>query len=142
MLKDRIIEIVDTLINLTESGLLVWTEDEPKSKTRYFRRKMIALGDDGTSYEIEIKFTLNHEKWNLEEEEGLWVRNTSLPNGIFYITNHRTDDMVSKLIDTILKKYCVDMNPSIEDVEDVLGDIVKGINISSFRDSKLNKILK
>lgn len=141
MLKDRIIEIVDTLINLTESGLLVWTEDEPNSKTRYFRRKMIALGDDGTSYEIEIKFTLNHEKWNLEEE-GLWVRNTSLPNGIFYITNHRTDDMVSKLIDTILKKYCVDMNPSIEDVEDVLGDIVKGINISSFRDSKLNKILK
>lgn len=141
MLKDRIIEIVNTLINLTESGLLVWTEDEPKSKTRYFRRKMIALGDDGTSYEIEIKFTLNHEKWNLEEE-GLWVRNTSLPNGIFYITNHRTDDMVSKLIDTILKKYCVDMNPSIEDVEDVLGDIVKGINISSFRDSKLNKILK
>lgn len=141
MLKDRIIEIVDTLINLTESGLLVWTEDEPNSKTRYFRRKMIALGDDGTSYEIEIKFTLNHEKWNLEEE-GLWVRNTSLPNGIFYITNHRTDDMVSKLIDIILKKYCVDMNPSIEDVEDVLGDIVKGINISSFRDSKLNKILK
>ncbi len=141
MLKDRIIEIVDTLINLTESGLLVWTEDDPSSKTRYYRRKMIASGDDGTTYEIEIKFTLNHEKWNLDEE-GLWVRNTSLPNGIFYITNHRSDDKVSKLMDSILKKYCSDMNPSIDDVEDVLRDIVKGINISSFRDSKLNKILK
>jgi hypothetical protein len=140
MLKDRIIEIVDTLINLTESGLLVWTEDDPNSKTRYYRRKMIASGDDGTTYEIEIKFTLNHEKWNLDEE-GLWVRNTSLPNGIFYITNHRSDDKVSKLMDSILEKCCSDMNPSIEDVEDVLGDIVKGINISSFRDSKLNKIL-
>jgi hypothetical protein len=140
MLKDKIIEIVGTLINLTESGLLVWAEDDPNSKTRYYRRKMIALGDDGTTYEIEIKFTLNHEKWNLDEE-GLWIRNNSLPNGIFYITNHRSDDMASKLRDTILKKYCLDMNPSISDVEDVLGDIVKGINISSFRDSKLNKIL-
>jgi hypothetical protein len=140
MLKDKIIEIVDTLINLTESGLLVWTEDDPNSKTRYYRRKMIASGDDGTSYEIEIKFTLNHEKWNLDED-GLWVRNNSLPNDIFYITNHRSDDAVSKLRDTILKKYCGDMSPSISDVEDVLDDIVKGINISSFRDSKLNKIL-
>jgi hypothetical protein len=140
MLKDKIIEIVGTLINLTESGLLVWTEDDPNSKTRYYRRKMIALGDDGTTYEIEIKFTLNHEKWNLDEE-GLWIRNNSLPNGIFYITDHRSAYMASKLRDTILKKYCLDMNPSISDVEDVLGDIVKGINISSFRDSKLNKIL-
>ncbi len=140
MLKDKIIEIVDTLINLTESGLLVWTEDDPNSKTRYYRRKMIASGDDGTSYEIEIKFTLNHEKWNLDED-GLLVRNNSLPNGILYITNHRSDDAVSKLRDTILKKYCGDMSPSISDVEDVLDDIVKGINISSFRDSKLNKIL-
>jgi hypothetical protein len=33
------------------------------------------------------------------------------------------------------------MNPSIEDVEYVLSDIVRGINLASFRDGKLKKIL-
>ena len=33
------------------------------------------------------------------------------------------------------------MNPSAQDVEDALGDIVKGISIVELRDSKLNKIL-
>jgi hypothetical protein len=101
---------------------------------------MISSGEDGTVYEIEIKFSLNGEVWKLDDE-GLWLRNTSLPNGVFYITDYRSDNEVSKLRDTILKRSCSDMNPSIEDVEYVLSDIVRGINLASFRDGKLKKIL-
>ena len=33
------------------------------------------------------------------------------------------------------------MNPSIQDVEDALDNIVKGISIVEFREGRLNKIL-
>ena len=140
MLKDRIIEIVKTLTHLTDTRILHWTEDNPTSNTRGYRRKMTCEGEDGTNYEIEVKFILDGEKWKLDTE-GLWVKNKTLPNGLLYITDHKSDDGVSILRDSILKNCCSDMNPSIEDVEDVLADIARGINISSFRDGKLNKIL-
>jgi hypothetical protein len=140
MLKDRIIEIVKTLDHLTETGILNWVEDNPNPNTRSYRRKMISSGEDSTVYEIEIKFSLNGEVWKLDDE-GLWLRNTSLPNGVFYITDYRSDNEVSKLRDTILKRSCSDMNPSIEDVEDLLSKIAKGISISEFREGKLKKIL-
>ena len=140
MLKDRIIEIVKTLDHLTETGILKWVEDNPNSKTRYYRRKMIALGDDETMYEIEIKFSLTGEDWKLDDE-GLWLRNVLLPNGVFYISDYKSDGAVIKLRDTILSKCCSDMNPSIEDVEDLLSKISKGISISEFREGKLKKIL-
>jgi hypothetical protein len=48
---------------------------------------------------------------------------------------------IVKTLDTILSKCCNDMNPSIEDVEDLLSKIAKGISISEFREGKLKKIL-
>lgn len=140
MLKDRIIEIVKTLDHLTEKGILNWIEDNPNPNTRSYRRKMVSHGEDDTVYEIEIKFSLNGEDWKLDDE-GLWLRNDSLPNGVFYITDYKSDNEVSKLRDTILKRSCSDMNPSIEDVEDLLSKIAKGISISEFREGKLKKIL-
>ena len=95
----------------------------------------------GYGYEIEIKFSLTGEVWKLDDE-GLWLRNVSLPNGIFFITDYKSDGAVIKLRDTILSKCCSDMNPSIEDVEDLLSKIAKGISISEFREGKLKKILE
>lgn len=140
MLKDRIIEIVNTLDHLTEKGILNWIEDNPNSETRAYRRKMISSGEDGTTYEIEIKFSLTGEEWKLDDD-GLWIRNISLPNGIFYITEYKSEGTLSKLRNNILKKCCSDMNPSIEDVENILSGIAKGISISEFREGRLKKIL-
>jgi hypothetical protein len=141
MLKDRILEIVKTLTHLTDSGVINWIEDSSNPDTRSYRRKMIATGEDSTIYETEIKFSLSDEEWKLDED-GLWLRNKSLPNGIFYVTDRKSDGEVSKLRDTILKKCCSDMKPSISDVEVILGNIARGINLASFREGKLNKILK
>ena len=96
MLKDRIIEIVETLDHLTKTGILKWVEDNPNQNTRSYRRKMVSSGEDGTVYEIEIKFSLTGEVWKLDDE-GLWLRNVSLPNGIFFITDYKSDGAVIKL---------------------------------------------
>lgn len=141
MLKDRIIEIVKNLTQVTSSGILEWVEDDPKSKSRSYKRKMKSVGEDGTKYEMEIKFLLQGEKWEIEQDPGLWVKNESLPNGIFLISNYKCEDETKKLRDSIINNFCKDMNPTIEDVENALGNIAKGINITEFRDGRLNKIL-
>jgi len=60
---------------------------------------------------------------------------------MFLITNYKCDNEINNLRDAILKNFCQDMNPSIKDVEDALGKIAKGINITEFREGRLNKIL-
>lgn len=140
MIKDKVYQIIETLTTITKNGSLVWSEVDPKSKERKHKRNMFSLGEDGTRYEIEIVFKLdNSGSWIIEKEPSLWVRNKSLPNGYFYIYGGTYDLKV--LRDAVKNKYCEDMNPSAQDVEDALGDIVKGISIVELRDSKLNKIL-
>jgi hypothetical protein len=140
MIKDKVYQIIETLTTITKNGSLVWSEVDPKSKERKHKRNMFSLGEDGTRYEIEIMFKLdNSGSWIIEKEPSLWVRNKSLPNGYFYIYGGTYD--LKELRDAVKNKYCVDMNPSAQDVEDALGDIVKGISIVELRDSKLNKIL-
>jgi len=140
MIKDKVYQIIETLTTITKNGSLVWSEVDPKSKERKHKRNMFSLGEDGTRYEIEIVFKLdNSGSWIIEKEPSLWVRNKSLPNGYFYIYGGTYD--LKELRDAVKNKYCTDMNPSAQDVEDALGDIVKGISIVELRDSKLNKIL-
>ena len=141
MLKSKIIDIVKTLTHLTNTGILVWKEDSPHLNTRAYKRKMLANGEDGTIYELEIKFSLKDDKWEVDHSPDLWLRNKSLPDGMFYITCFKTDGETKKLRDSILKKFCQDMNPSIKDVEDTLDSIAKGISIVEFREGRLNKIL-
>ncbi len=141
MLKDRIIEIVKNLTLVTNSGILQWVEEDPNSKSRGYKRKMKSIGEDGTNYEMEIKFSLRGENWEIDEDPGLWVRNESLPDGIFLISNYKCENETKKLRDSIINNFCKDMNPTIEDVENALSNIAKGINISEFRDGRLNKIL-
>jgi hypothetical protein len=141
MLKDKIIEIAKTLTYLTDTGILKWTEDNSNSVSRGYKRKMLSKGEDGTEYEIEIKFTLKNDNWELEDGPNLWLKNKTLPDGMILISNYKSEGENNKLRDSILKNFCQDMNPSIQDVEDALDNIVKGISIVEFREGRLNKIL-
>ena len=141
MLKDKIIEIVRTLAHLTESGVLKWNEDTSTNRTREYKRKMLSEGEDGTKYEIEIKFLLKNEDWKIEDDASLWIRNYNLPDTMMLINSFRSDGETIFLRDSILNNFCKDMNPTIEDVENTLSDIARGISLTEFREGRLNKIL-
>lgn len=141
MLKDKIIEIVRTLTHLTESGILKWREDSSTNHTREYKRKMLSEGEDGTKYEIEIKFLLKNEDWKIEDDASLWIRNSNLPDTMMLINSFRSDGETIFLRDSILNNFCKDMNPTIEDVENTLSDIARGISLTEFREGRLNKIL-
>lgn len=141
MLKDRIIEIVNTLTYLTDRNILNWQEENSNSFSRNYKRKMLAQGEDGTRYELEIKFILRNDDWELEDDASLWIKNENLPDSMMLITPFRSDKQTLKLRDSILKNFCTDMKPSIEQVEDTLSEIAKGISITEFREGRLNKIL-
>ena len=146
MINDKVNQIIETLLTITKNSTLVWIETDyenrknPNSKDRNHKRNMFSIGEDGTKYEFEISFRLdNSGKWNLEKEPSLWIRNSTLPNGAFYVYGGAYN--LKELRDIIRSKYCSDMNPSAQDVEDALGEIAKGISVVEYRESKLNKIL-
>lgn len=139
MLKDKIDTIIQTLINTTESGNLIWKEDESSYDRRY-KRKMNSVGEDTTLYEMEIEYKLVNEKFILDKDPSLWIRNPKLPNGMFYVYGGKYN--LSKLRDLMMGKFLQDFKPTLGDLEDTLDELAKGINISEFRESKLNKILK
>lgn len=141
MLKDKIIEIVKTLSYLTDNKIINWTEEDPNSSYRNYKRKMLAEGEDGTKYEMEVKFLLKNDNWVIDDDSSLWVKNKLLPDSMMLITSFRSDGETLKLRDSILQNFCTDMKPSIEIVEDILTDIAKGISITEFREGRLNKIL-
>ena len=84
MVKDKIALVIETLISTTESGNLIWDEDSSSYDRRY-KRKMISVGEDTSLYELEIEYKLNNEKFILDKNPSLWIRNPKLPNGMFYI---------------------------------------------------------
>ncbi len=138
MVKDKISLVIETLISATESGNLSWNEDNSSYDRRY-KRKMIAIGEDTSLYELEIEYKLNNEKFMLDKDPSLWIRNPKLPNGMFYVYGGNHD--LTKLRDMIMVKFLPDFQPTLGDLEDTLGEIAKGISVSEFRDSKINKIL-
>ncbi len=138
MVKDKISLVIETLISATESGNLSWNEDSSLYDRRY-KRKMIAIGEDTSLYELEIEYKLNNEKFMLDKDPSLWIRNPKLPNGMFYVYGGNHD--LTKLRDMIMVKFLPDFQPTLGDLEDTLGEIAKGISVSEFRDSKINKIL-
>lgn len=138
MVKDKIALVIETLISITESGNLIWDEDSSSYDRRY-KRKMISVGEDTSLYELEIEYKLNNEKFILDKNPSLWIRNPKLPNGMFYIYGGNYD--LTKLRDMIMVKFLPDFQPTLGDLEDTLDEIAKGISVSEFRDGKINKIL-
>jgi len=140
MISDRLESIMLTLISVTNSGILIWRETTTGSKDRGFKRTFESIGEDSTKYEIEVKYNLNGDVWELESSPSIWIRNKTLPNGQILIGSYKCK-VVIDLRDVVKEKYCSDMKPSIEDIEDILFDIEKNISLSTYRDNKLNKIL-
>lgn len=138
MVKDKIALVIETLISTTESGNLIWDEDSSSYDRRY-KRKMRSVGEDTSLYELEIEYKLNNEKFILDKEPSLWIRNPKLPNGMFYVYGGKYD--LTKLRDMIMVKFLPDFQPTLGDLEDTLDEIAKGISVSEFRDGKINKIL-
>jgi len=140
MVEDKLNSIMDTLCDATISGVLVWKEKNISSKDRTHKRTLNSIGEDSTEYEMEVKYTLSGNNWIIEKSPSIWIRNKTLPGGMMYVTTHNCKN-VTKIRNLVKDKYCSDMSPRIEDVEDILSDIEKGINLSTYRDNKLNKIL-
>ena len=138
MVKDKIALVIETLISTTESGNLIWDEDSSSYDRRY-KRKMRSVGEDTSLYELEIEYKLNNEKFILDKNPSLWIRNPKLPNGMFYVYGGKYD--LTKLRDMIMVKFLPDFQPTLGDLEDTLDEIAKGISVSEFRDGKINKIL-
>lgn len=143
MLINKNKQIIDTLTEVTKSGELVWIENDPASDKRKHQRDMYALGEDGTKYETQVRFHIVSSAFVLESTPSLWLKNKDLPGGTYYIYGGSVDissNLVS-LRDAIKERYCSDMNPMIQDLEDQLEQICKGISISTYRDNKINKII-
>ena len=138
-MKEKIVDIINTLIRSTENGTLIWFETDPVSKKRSYYREMHSFGEDGTKFEIEIKYMLIAEQWILEKEPSLTLKNPELPGGIYFIYGGRYD--MSALRDIVKEKNCADMNPKIEDVENKLESICRNISLSTYRDAKIDKII-
>jgi hypothetical protein len=143
MINDKVIMIVENLIQSTKNGELDWT-DKGNPDKRSYHREYSAVAEDGTKYESEVKYTLsNSGNWVLESSPSIWVRSEKLPNGVFYIYGGQNElkEIISEFRKVMMDKYCQDMKPSEKVVEDALDGIAKGISISTYRDNKLNKIL-
>jgi hypothetical protein len=118
---------------------LVWIETDPTSDKRKHQRDMHAFGEDGTKYETQIRYHIVSSAFVLESTPSLWIKNKDLPGGIYYI--HGGNNDITSLRDDIKERYCKDMEPKIEDLEDQLEQICKGISLSTYRDNKISKIL-
>jgi len=143
MINDKVIMIVENLIQSTKNAELEWIDKGSVDK-RSYHREYYAIAEDGTKYEAEVKYTLsNSGTWVLESAPSIWVRSEKLPNGVFYIYGGQNElkEIISEFRKVMMDKYCQDMKPSEKVVEDALDGIAKGISISTYRDNKLNKIL-
>jgi len=139
-MKNKINEIIKTLVDATSGGQLVWNETDKSSSKRGHYRNMFAEGEDGTKFEITIEYKLTGDRWEIDQSPSMVIRNKDLPGGSYFVYGGTYD--VRSVRDVVKAKYCTDMNPLIEDVVNKLDDISKGISISALRDSKLNYILK
>lgn len=136
-MKEKIIEIINTLIVSTKSGDIKWTELSDPNK-RSYERNMKSTGEDGTVFEMCVKYTLSDGKWIKESRPSFWIRNKDLPGGTYYVYDYKESIILRDLIQDM---YCSDMNPKIEEVESILDNINKGISLSTYRDNKLGDIL-
>lgn len=140
MINDKIVMIVENLIQSTKNDELVWNDKSNLDK-RSYHREYFFIAEDGTQYESEVKYTLdNNGKWILESSPSIWIKSKKLPNGVFYIYGGKNElkKIVSEFRKVIMDKYCQDMKPDEKIIEDALELIAKGISVSTYRDNKLN----
>lgn len=142
MLKEKNTFIVDLLSQSTKNKNLMWNEILGDDRRRGYIRNMSATGEDGTKYEIEIKYTLVSDNFILDSNPCLFLRNNNLPNGIYMISMFNTDPVALVSLRSLIKEmFCSDMNPTVQIIEDELDKICKGISTEEYRENKINKII-
>lgn len=142
MLQEKNSYIVELLIQSTINGNLVWSEISTNDNRRSYYRNMHSIGEDGTKYELEVKYNLIGDNFKLEQTPSLWVRNTNLPNGMYLIgTNNTKEGLLLSLRNLVKDMFCQDLNPTSQLIEDTLDIIAKGISTTEYRENKLNKII-
>ena len=104
---------MNTLCDVTNSDTLVWVETSKGSKDRTYKRTLTSLGEDNTEYEIEVKYSLTADKWELEKSPSIWIRNKTLPNGHIYVTTYNCNSVV-KIRDSVKEKYCSDFTGELQ----------------------------
>lgn len=137
-MKSQIESILKNLIDSTKNGSLQWTEHDPNSKARGYKRKMVSRGSDDTVFHTTIEYRLVGESWQLQDN-GFFIENPDLPDGCYLISKYQ-NPMVCELRDCVISHFCKDLNPTIETIEELLEGISKGISISTFRENKLNDL--
>lgn len=135
MIQDKILQIIENLEEMTTSSQLSWISIIKNSQERLLN----TTGEDGTRYELEVRFNLVDDEWKLESNPSLWLRNPNLPNGMLYVYGSKYD--LNNLRKIVMDRFCTDMSPSTKEIEDVLDSINKGISVSVYRNNKLNKVL-
>lgn len=140
MLKEKNNQIARHLMDATKTGNLHWQENPGDNNKRKYQRIYSATGQDGTKYEIEVKFTLTGDVFKIETTPSLWIRNKDLPNGIYYVSNLNCD-MLPQLRDLIREMFCPDLDPTADVLIEKLDEICKGISLEIYRDNKLKDIL-
>ena len=140
-MKERISKIVDMLIQSTTLRLLTWYETMPGNlNRRKSEREMFATGEDGTVFNLNIRYSTYGEKCELDKCPDLYIRSINLPNGLILASSSSYINVV-KLRDIIKDKFCQDMVPPTSDIEDSLDNIYKNISLSLLRDNKIDEIL-
>jgi hypothetical protein len=138
MIGDKINEIVENLISAT-GDQINWRISKFDSMYKS-SMQLIADSEDGlTKFEIELKYTLDGDRWKPETSIGMFIRNINLVGGSMYITSYGYP-ILGELRKKLMALYYTDV-PKESDIEDKLDIISKGISKSSFRDGRINKIL-
>ena len=138
-MKKQIESIIDNLIINTENSNLKWIEKDPTSDTRSYKRTMISYGEDKTKYEMDIRYFLSGDDWKMGHPD-MQILSDKIPGGLIIVSG-LSYAKLSDLRESIKNIYCIDLNPKIEIVENILDDINKNISLQTYRDNKLNSIL-
>jgi hypothetical protein len=143
MIKEKNSYVIELLTQSTQNKNLIWNEvNVSDGSRRSYIRNMSATGEDGTKYEIEIKYSLVGDSFVLDSNPCLFLRNTNLPNGLYMISTFNSEShSLTSLRDLIKEVYCPDLNPTVQIIEDELDKICKGISTQQYRENKLNKLI-
>lgn len=143
-MKDNINSIIKSLCSATLSKDLNWDEKNISSnQKRAYERSFKSVSSNGTEYEIDVRFNLNSDKtkWDIESNPSITIRNSSLPGGYLYVCDYSKQYDIVTLRDIIYDIYCIDMNPTIDVIVDILDSINREISLANYRDLKINKLI-
>jgi hypothetical protein len=141
-MKEKISKIIDLLIQVTKSDEIVWKEAPPShqpSKKRDFIRNMVLVGEDGTTFDMNISYSLLDDKYILDSP-GMFIRSVDIPDGLHYAIGSKYPNLII-LRDLIKDKFCADMDPNGKNIGDAFDKIYQGISLITIRDNKIDSIL-